>query len=346
MVDVISFGEALYRANTSKRKHLILGNGFSIALRPDIFTYGSLYENADFSDAPHLPKIFEALATYDFETIIRGLQTAAILLSAYGSESDDLVEQLNSDASFLKSALVNAVAKRHPDRPYDIAKEKYAACRKFLAHFDHIYTLNYDVLLYWTLMQSEVDELKLRPDDGFRHPEDDPDQPYVSWQQANSPTVTYLHGALHIFDTGTEIVKYTWSKTDIPIVDQIRTALDENKFPLFVSEGHSESKWESILHNAYLHKGIRSLESCCSPATAAIFIFGHSLAANDHHILRQIENGGAANVFVSLFGGADSPTNKEVIENAAALVASRKQHRPDRPLSLAFFDAASANVWG
>jgi hypothetical protein len=334
MVDVISFAAALKAASSAKHKYVILGNGFSIALKPDIFTYGSLYENADFADAPHLPAIFEALATRDFETVIRGIQTAAALLPAYGSDSTALIAQLNADAEFLKSALVNAVAKRHPDRPYDIDPAQYAACRAFLVNFGHIYTLNYD-----------VDELDLRPDDGFRHP-DDPDQPYVSWQQANSATVSYLHGALHLFDTDTEIIKYTWSKTDVPIVDQIRTALAENKFPLFVSEGDSDSKWQRILHNAYLHKGIRSLESCCSSSTAAIFVFGHSLATNDQHIFVQIAKGGAANLFVSLFGNPLSADNQAAIANANALVDLRAQVRPNRPLKLTFYDAASANVWG
>src|SRR4051794_40309261 len=45
------------------KRHLLLGNGFSIALKPDIFSYGSLYENADFSTAPHIPQLFKALGT-------------------------------------------------------------------------------------------------------------------------------------------------------------------------------------------------------------------------------------------------------------------------------------------
>jgi len=40
---ILTFEAALSAANG--KKHLLLGNGFSIALKPDIFTYGSLYEN-------------------------------------------------------------------------------------------------------------------------------------------------------------------------------------------------------------------------------------------------------------------------------------------------------------
>ena len=39
---VISFKEALTLTASARKRHLLLGNGFSIALQPDIFSYGSL----------------------------------------------------------------------------------------------------------------------------------------------------------------------------------------------------------------------------------------------------------------------------------------------------------------
>ncbi|WP_283843446.1 DUF4917 family protein [Bradyrhizobium barranii] len=120
-----------------------------------------------------------------------------------------------------------------------------------------------------------------------------------------------MHGALHLFDRQTEIIKYTWSKTDTAIVDQIRAALNENKYPLFVAEGTSESKMERIMHSAYLHKALRSFESCCSSSKNAIVIFGHSLAENDSHVLKCISGGGCANLLVGLYG---DPTKKENME--------------------------------
>ncbi|MCO6415165.1 DUF4917 family protein [Siccirubricoccus sp. KC 17139] len=346
-VEVASFETAIRKIDRAKHRHLLLGNGFSIALKPDIFSYGSLYENADFSAAPHVPALFEALRTQDFEIVIRHLQDAATVVEVYRPKLTKLAASLRRDAAAIKDALVAAVARRHPDRPYDIKPAQYAACRSFLARFEHIFTLNYDVLLYWTLMQDKVDDLKLRPDDGFRHPEDDPDQPYVSWQQANSPTVHYLHGALHLFDRGTEITKYTWSKTDIPIVDQIRKALDEDRYPLFVAEGTSASKRARILHNAYLHKALRSFESCCKPAGNALVIFGHSLAENDNHVLRCIASGGMEHVLVGLYGDPRSRANQEAVANANALVKLRNERRGGRfPLSVTFYDAGSVRLWG
>ncbi|HTV31520.1 MAG TPA: DUF4917 family protein, partial [Methylocella sp.] len=178
-----------------------------------------------------------------------------------------------------------------------------------------------------------------------RHP-DDPDEPYVSWQEANSPTVHYLHGALHLFDARSEIIKYTWSKTDVPIIEQIRKALDEERYPLFVAEGDTASKQERILHNAYLHKALRSFKSrVCDPATGALVIFGHSLATNDQHVLRVIAEGKIPEVLISIFGDPNSPGNREIEQNARALVADRASLRSRCPLNITFFDAESANVW-
>jgi len=347
MVAVVSYAKAMAGLSGAKKQHLLLGNGFSIALKPDIFSYGSLYENADFSAAPHVKRLFEALGTQDFEIVIKHLQDAAKVVEVYRPSAVTLARRLRRDAAAIKDALVTAIAKRHPDRPFDIKPTQYAACRKFVSAFDHIFTLNYDVLLYWALMQDKVDKLVIRHDDGFRHPEDDPEKPWVSWQQANSATVSYLHGALHLFDAGDEITKYTWSKTDKAIVDQIRGALADEKYPLFVAEGTSKTKRQRILHNGYLHKALRSFEGCCASPTAAIVIFGHSLAANDRHVLRCISRGGCGDVAVSLFGDPAAKANKAAISNALALQADRETARGKRyPLRLTFYDAASAHVWG
>lgn len=346
MADVVDFDAAMGRIEGARAKHLLLGNGFSIALKPDIFSYGSLYDNADFTGAPHLTAIFQALKTTDFEIVIRHLQDTATILSIYDRTQRALIAQLLSDSRYLKNALVNAIAKRHPDRPFDIEQSQYQYCRTFLSGFNHKFTLNYDVLLYWALMQTDVDDLHLNPDDGFRHPEGDPDQPYVSWQQSHSATVSYLHGALHLFDNGDEIIKYTWSKTDIPIVDQIRSALDDDKFPLFVAEGSNYSKKKRILHNAYLHKASRSFESCVDSPTAALAIYGHSLAENDAHILRCISKGSVPVVLVSLYGDPNSAGNQSIVTKAGELVEQRRRLRPNRPLDIVFYDAASAMIWG
>ena len=93
MTKLITFEEALTQAKSYTSKHLLLGNGFSIAYRYDIFTYGSLLDEADFSSLPELRKVFDAMGTVDFEEVIRALQSSATILEQYGSNKT-LVDKL------------------------------------------------------------------------------------------------------------------------------------------------------------------------------------------------------------------------------------------------------------
>jgi hypothetical protein len=208
MLDLVSFDDAYAALSDVRVPHLLLGNGFSIAVRPNIFSYNSLYENADFSRLPEVIKIFEFLETTDFEKVIQYLLTAARTLKIYAPQETSLYNKILSDVEQVKKSLVSTIAKHHPERPYELSPDQYVSARRFLFKFNHKFTLNYDVLLYWSLMQDDIDDLDLEPDDGFRNP-DDASASYVSWQQGNKATVNYLHGALHLFDQGSDIIKYT-----------------------------------------------------------------------------------------------------------------------------------------
>lgn len=339
-IPLYSFQDCIAKAGP--RKHVLLGNGFSIALKPNIFSYGSLFSKADFSSVPYAQAVFEALGTQDFEAVIRLLVDMAKILDCYKESSPELVAQIKEDASAIKTILANAIAQNHPDRPYDIENKQYAACRTFLANFDHIYTLNYDVLLYWALMHDEVDERKIRCDDGFRHPEGNEQAPYVSWQEANKSTVHFLHGALHIFDAGYEMTKYTWSKTDIAIVDQVRAALEEEKYPLFVAEGHSRDKLDKIMHSAYLHKALRSFGGI----GGSLFVFGHSFDDNDDHVLNKIPESSVQNLYVGLFNDPSSDSNRRIIAKVFGFADMRSEMPRKAKLNVYFYDVSTAKVWG
>ncbi|MFA5183556.1 MAG: DUF4917 family protein, partial [Syntrophales bacterium] len=274
----------------------MLGNGFSIACRPDIFVYGKLFERADFSKLSQFARnVFDALETTDFEKVIKSLRSAEKILSVYRSDFKKTRKAMLRDAKGLREVLVKTIASSHPEHPGDITDGEYASCRCFLQNFNTIYTLNYDLLLYWTLMHTNESE---RPsfDDGFRKPDYDHEADYVTWEpgQSHYQDVWYLHGALHIFDTGTEIQKYTWINTGVRLIEQTRDALNRDYFPLFVAEGTSDEKLERIRHSDYLAKGYRSFQNI----GGALFIFGHSLASSDEHYLKLIEKGKVKHLFV------------------------------------------------
>jgi len=223
MTEVLTFAEAIDQASgVTKKPHALLGNGFSIACRPDAFAYDALLSEATFEGAAgNIGGVFELLGTTDFERVIEILEVSADLSAVYGSESA-LGDMLRKDAEIVRDALARVLAARHPDLPHNIDTSEYEACRTFLGNFERIYTLNYDMLLYWAVMQDL--EPKISTDDGFRNPADE-DAVYVAWEPYNdfqTQRLFYLHGSLHLYDSGREISKITWSRTRIPLVDQIR----------------------------------------------------------------------------------------------------------------------------
>ena len=339
-INILTFQDSIDKAGS--KKHLLLGNGFSIALMRNIFSYDSLLEKADFSTVPHAEELFETLNTQDFEAVIRLLVDMEQALRCYDVCPPDLLSQVKTDATEVKTILANAIAQNHPNRPFDVTDNQYAACRSFLWNFQHIYTLNYDVLLYWALMKDDVDGLKIRCDDEFRNSEENEDALYVSWQDSHSSTVHFLHGALHIFDAGYEVTKFTWSKTEIAIVDQIRAALNEDKYPLFVAEGHSHDKLNKIMHSAYLHKALRSFSSI----GGSLFIFGHSLDDNDDHVLDKIPTSKIQDLFVGLHDDSNSTHNQKIINKARKFQEERSAIRRKPQLNVYFYDASTAKVWG
>lgn len=345
-IKIVDFEVAMAAAKRAGHVHALLGNGFSRACRDDIFSYGALFDRADFSDlSSYCREAFTALETTDFEVVIKALKSAAVLLNTYEPEASDIVALMQSDAEKLREVLVRAIAGSHPAWPGEIARESYVACRSFLSNFERVYTLNYDLLLYWAYMQDEL-EPALECDDGFRKP-DEP-QDYVTWEVENSyeQKIYYLHGALHLFDAGSELQKYTWLNTGVRLIDQVRAALAASKYPLFVSEGTSTEKLERIKHSGYLHRGLASMPK----VTGSMFVYGLSFAENDDHVLRMIEIGKIDHLYVSLFGDPDADANVLIVERAMKLVENRKARNAGRrrpqELQIEFYSAQSARVWG
>jgi hypothetical protein len=188
-------------------------------------------------------------------------------------------------------------------------------------------------------------EAGIKSDDGFRTSQDDIDDgiesDYVVWEpgQSHEQNMWFLHGALHVFDSGTEVQKYTWRRTGIRLIEQVRNALSKDFFPLFVAEGTSDEKLERIRHSDYLAKAFRSFQEI----QHCLFIYGHSLAANDEHYLRLIERGKLSHLFVGLFGDPKTGSNRRIITRAQAMQTARSKQRP---LKVDFYDSATAKVWG
>ena len=347
----MTFDDAIADSKRFKARHLLLGNGFSIAYSKN-FDYRSLFQKAKssggFSGVSYLPKVFTKMKTKDFERVIKILRDASEVLKIH-EKTNSGVSAMRRNANHLKRILVGTIASTHPRDRYEINDDQFIACRDFLKHFlgdknkggggGEIYTLNYDFLLYWACMYKD----EYLGEDGFgRKGANGP----LIWKNRDSQTVHYLHGALHFFNNGLNLEKYAYDwNTGDSILSQVRGAMSSGKFPLFVAEGESEEKLLKIEDedNEYLSHCYESFSQKMEKPSGVLFIFGHSLTENDNHIFDCIIKGKIPRVYVGLHGYAISQRNGKIM----ALANGWKIHRGKRyPLEVKFFYAKGAKVWG
>lgn len=349
---LLTFNEALHwaeGASSSGKPILLLGNGFSVAQNVDRFSYRALLEAARMEGliGGRAEQFFEALATVDFELVIQHLlsaRTALRILDAARFAPE--IAELEAEAGLLKEALARTLASLHPERPGEISDAAYRRVRAFLAHFRRVYTANYDLLLYWSVMQDGAGEeftLDLN-DDGFR--DGDHDAPYVVWDylDAHTQSIYYLHGALHVYRDieNAELRKLTWVRTGEPLIDQIRGQLAANRFPLIVTEGTSKAKLSKIQSSDYLAHALRSLKQ----ANGGVIAYGLSFSLNDEHIMKAIVQSTVKRLAVSLYGDPANRANVAIVNTVSALVERRRARPGSRTdLDVEFFDAGSVELW-
>lgn len=306
---------------------VLLGNGFSRACRDRPFQYSTLFDAAQFGErADSIRGIFDALETHDFETVNTRLRAATSLLPFY-DVTPGRIEQIESDIDTIKDALVQAISDTHPRRPNEIQDTEYQCARRFLSSFRRIYTVNYDLLMYWARNQDAVPPEHWDTDDGFRKgglwvgPDTDQD-------------VFFLHGALHLYETREGVKKHTFSRRGEPIVDTVRKNLRRDVFPLFVSEPSSDLKLRRINKNPYLSCCLRKLRQ----TSGDLLVFGHSLTEVDQHIFKTVDRSNIGNVFVAVRGDEYSDNNRAVKAKAQAWL-----ERPRRAVYLV--DAETIPAW-
>lgn len=322
-----TYAEVLEQLEGVAEPALLVANGFSQAWDPAVFNYANLLDKADFGErSAVLRALFGHFETYDFEKVMNHLLGAEAVAKVYGA-GDAVVQQIAADQQVLKDTLIATLGTTHPSRPSDVTTEQFTTARTFLARFRQIFTLNYDLLLYWARNQNDLPPPGFNSDDGFRAGR--------RWtpEEANQD-VFFLHGGLHLYDTGFEIKKLAYKGSGESIIDQVRDNLAMGQFPLFVSEPTADKKKARIEHNPYLSYGYRNLANLDS----ALVVYGHSVHENDKHIFDQIKRSAVSRVYVSLFGDENSPANARTKANAQAYLA-----RNGRVIE--FFAAESTQVW-
>jgi len=320
MPDVIDFEEAMKRTEGEDRA-LLIGNGFSA----NYFSYRTLLDKSGLDPGTPVRSVFDALRTVDFEAVVRALEGAALVERAYGNDAH--AKEIEVHAQEVREALVHAVNSTHPKHREELGA-KYASSAEFLKHFSKVFTLNYDLLLYWVNLEKAHlrDGFGLGQQNGsFRGPFD---------EEAHC-SIYNLHGGLHLFQDGAGEIMKAVDVGDGVIATITEAISVSGRFPVYVAEGTSAQKMRRINSVSYLRHCYDKLRE----NAAATFVYGHSADENDVHIYRAI----FASPAKHLYFGVYQPDKEKL--NCLDGVLSKYQKMLGSRTDYTFFDSESAKVW-
>lgn len=333
-------------AKKRRKAHLLMGNGFSVAYDSSIFSYNALFDFVASQQDPVLARVLAALKTKNFELMMEQLDAFLALLDVFGGDVS-LKTKVATAHDGLRKSLIDAIKSMHPEHVFKVPDEKSAACAQFVNQFletgGSVFTSNYDLLLYWVLMRQNIPNAC----DGFgrdllnpkevENKTEEPEYSPLRWGPNRSrQNVFYVHGALPLFDTGTEVEKEQYDESGY-LLENISTRIEADEYPVFVTAGDGDDKLEQIRANPYLAD---CYEHLCS-VDGSIVTFGFSFGDSDLHIVEALNKATHYpskdvpklwSIYIGVFSDADR-------QRAAALenILHAKVHT---------YDAQSAGVWG
>lgn len=339
MSDLWNFDDLIQRCDNCD-KNLLLGNGFSIAYDKTVFDYQNLIND---SKLPlKIKKIFKIFKTNDYELVLNNLK----ILSEAFHNRNIAVELLNL-MQLIKRDLVRTILSKHPKSQFEIEIKRKENTLLFLLNFDKIFTLNYDLLLYWVIMYHlDIKNAKVcseyigadsnyKPDDGFEK-----NSPYdcVWTNNRGKQNIYYIHGTLPFFydDIKTYKIKYD-TDNDVSLLKQIKGYIKDNISPLVITEGNSDDKLQWIKQSTYLNDCYQQL----GLIKDVLFIHGHSLDKKDKHIFEAInDNKNIKKIYISVHQQKENLKDKR--KKSDTFFATREK---EGTLNVEFYDAESVNIW-
>lgn len=321
-------------------KSLLLGNGFSISCNR-IFQYENLFNESNLPN--NIKKLFNGGS--DYEKVIEYLNKRKEMHQA--NDEYEFVQMFEDWIYNIKWDLISTITEIH-SRVKTNKKNRHNTFL-FLSNFSNIFTLNYDLLLYWVVVYAvKLKEKNLQtykeciknkrfyPSDGFVRVDNDED---CIWYQYNyKQNIFYLHGGLHLFYDNVNIFKLTYNvNNNQTIINKTKYWLEQGTSPLIITEGNIKDKLKWIKQNTYLNYCYQQL----GLIKDVLFIHGHSLDYNDEHIFKAINANPNINaVYISIF---DPVINEEIIrQKAYDLFAERIN---DKSLIVDFYNAQSVALW-
>ena len=297
---------------------LLVGNGSSIAVWED-FRYDSIYEMASSEDIEHPLieqdiELFNSFGTRNFERVLSALLTARAVNQSLGIEDEQIAPRYDS----IRTALFEAVRSVHI--PWHLLPdENKLLIQEALLNYDFVYSTNYDLILYWSILaQSGGEGFKdyfWNEDEGF-----DIGNTEV-WQKVTK--VLYLHGGIHLYRNAFGQTFKRRARNSGNLLDSVGDLYRDDSIPLFVSEGSSSQKLASILGSDYLSFAYSRLSLHEGP----LVIFGHALdEESDSHIIDIIDNWRERDIAISINSNSDGRERIRRLANAHDAFPSANLH--------------------
>ncbi|MCD0490595.1 DUF4917 family protein [Pedobacter sp. MC2016-14] len=293
--ELITYQEVVSSLNKKRKKHLLFGNGFSMAYDSNIFSYNALSKFIDEIGDPVVQKLFESLNTKNFELIMQQLDNFCEIANIF-SDDAELVPKIKAVIEKLKNSLIDAVKELHPEHVFKMPIEKVQSCQKFLSEYlskdGLVFSTNYDLLVYWVLMRTGTEnsidgfgrDLETEIESGVSVPQNELQYSELRWgKHKSSQTINYLHGSLPIFDNGIDIIKVEYD-TEHFLLENIKERIKKKEYPIFVTAGNGQEKLTHIMHNKYLSF---CYEKLCN-IEGSLVTFGFNFGEYDSHIIEAI----------------------------------------------------------
>lgn len=240
----------------NKETSLLLGKGFSCAVW-DGFQNSSLYQDASLENnggaslSAEDRKLFEALDTKNFEKVLATLSTAKIVDKILGGQTHpEIIQTIDDRYRNIQRSLIQAVKRVHI--PWErIPKQVFTTVKEEILKYQNLFYTSYDLLIYWSLT-SDGETTGFR-DYFYGNKFDENFGKEDEWLR-----VFYIHGGLHLYSQGKEILKITNKKEKEEekgenILGQCEDLWEKPEIrPLFMAEGTSRDKLQFILNSDYL----------------------------------------------------------------------------------------------
>jgi hypothetical protein len=318
------------------KDYILLGNGASIAI-DDRLSYHSLYEQVCESGrlSGEITTMFERFETTNFEFIMKLLlQTSRVnkVLKIKDEKTRGFYYEI-------RDSLISTVRDIHPT--YQSVEHLLFRIADFLSNFKTVLSLNYDLLVYWSMLTGN-DKFECQWfKDCYIEGEFQKD---FNWLYNPHPPakgatlVFYPHGNLFL---ATDIYgneeKLSRTEDEFLLETILARWKEKDYIPLFVSEGNSPEKFRAITRSSYLNT---VYDSILSKIRNSLVIYGWSASEQDEHILNAIDHRGITDIAVSVH--TTNPDWESYCEKIEDWLAGTRHLKESK---VCFFDSQCEGCW-